>query len=161
MDTDTSETGRLLMGSFKRLHHILHHTLFRSLSPQLKPSSLFVMMRLKRAAHSGSSGVRVSDIASTMGISTPGITQILTTLEKDGYVRREMDSEDRRAVRVFLTESGENIMAPAFRQLEESFSGMIDHLGAENSRTLASLLDQVEKYFIGVTGGCTAPGKEE
>ncbi len=147
METERQETIRVLMGTFKRLQHGVHQNMYRNMNPKLKPSHVFVMMRLRRSARNGTEGIRVSEIASSMGISVPGVTQILTGLEKDGFIRREMDPSDRRGVRVFLTPEGEKMMEPAFQHLEERFNGLIEHLGVENSRTLASLLVEVEKYF--------------
>ena len=148
MALDRQETARTLMDSFKRLHHTLHKSVFKTLGKDLKPSPLMVMMHLLRAAKQGNpDGLRVSEIAASMGISVPGVTQIITGLEKEKYVRREMDPEDRRAVLVSLTDTGRRIMKPAFQQIEENFFGLIDRLGEENSRILVKLLIEVEEYF--------------
>jgi len=144
---ETAETARRLQDSFSRLHRHLHGTFFKSLIKEIKPSSLMVMMMLKKAEKRGESGVRVSDIASHMGITLSGVTQIITGLEKLGFTAREMDPEDRRAVLVSVTEEGKKILLPASRKLEEEFEGLVSHLGEENSRVLASLMIKVEEYF--------------
>lgn len=149
METDNKETIKLLMEAFKHLQHGMHQNLYRSISPKLKPSHLFVMMRLKHSARNGVDGIRVSEIAALMGISVPAVTQILTGLEKDGYILREMDKNDRRAVRVFLTPDGTQLMETAFRHLSERFGGLFDYLGEENSLKLVSLLGEVDAYFSG------------
>lgn len=148
METDKKETIRLLMEAIKRLQHGMHQNLYRSISPKLKVSHLFVMMRLQHSAQGGIDGIRVSEIATLMGISVPAVTQVLTGLEKDGYICREMDKNDRRAVRVFLTNEGKQLMELAFRNLVERFGGLIDHLGETDSLRLVSLLDEVHSYFI-------------
>ncbi len=147
MHISKEETALSLMESFKRLHHTFHKNLFKTMTQDLKPSPLFVLIRLLHASKSGSPGIRVSGIAAYMGVSVSAVTQIITGLEKNGYIRREMDPVDRRAVLVCLTESGQTVMEPASHKLKENFFDLIEHLGEENSRTLVELLIKVEDYF--------------
>ncbi|WP_281275530.1 MarR family winged helix-turn-helix transcriptional regulator [Leptospira sarikeiensis] len=44
------------------------------------------------------------EIAKTMGLSTGSVTSLIDRLEKKGLVERKNDPEDRRKVRVFLTQ---------------------------------------------------------
>ena len=80
-----------------------------------------------------------------------------------------MDPDDRRAVRVFITEAESTIMKPAFEKLRQLFDGLIDHLGEENSKTLLTLLAETERYladgmrssyFAGLRGPATDGRKE-
>ena len=144
---DKSEIARTLMGSFKRLHHTLFKNLFLGMATDMKPSPLFLMFRLQKAARDGKPGLRVSDIAASMGISVPGITQIVTGLEKEGLVQRDMDPSDRRAVLVSATEEGRKMMGPAYGRLENQFIGLIEHLGEKDSKKLMQLLNTLENYF--------------
>jgi len=148
MDLEKSELARGLMNIFKQVHKDFQHYLFKSIVPNQKMTPLFVMMRLKKASCNRNDGVRVSDIASSIGITVPAITQIITVLEKDGFIRRAMDPDDRRAVRVILTPEGEAMLEPAIRALDEVFISLIDYLGEDESKTLMKLLDRVEKFFV-------------
>lgn len=147
MDNDRKETALDLMEIFKRLDHTLHRKVFKIMIEDLKPSHLFVMMKLLHASKKGVYGIRVSEIAACMGVSVSAVTQIITGLEKEGHIRREMDPKDRRAVLVCLTEEGKTIMKPASKKLEENFLNLIAYLGEENSRTLVQQLLKVEHYF--------------
>ena len=147
MESDKSELARNLMNVFKQVHKDFQNHLYKSIVPNQKMTPMFVMMRLKRASCKGADGVRVSDIATSIGITVPAITQIITVLEKDGYVRRTMDPDDRRAVRVILTPAGDAMLEPAIRALDEVFISLIDYLGEDESKTLMNLLDRVECYF--------------
>ena len=147
MSTGRDETAKELIHAFKRLHKVLHKSVYRSLSRELKPSPFMVMMHLRRVSRTKPEGQRVSDIADTVGMTAAAITQILNGLEKDGYIRRETDPGDRRVVLVHLTEAGETLMEPAFRNFSEMFEGLVNHLGEENARVLADLLNRVEDYF--------------
>src|SRR6202012_3543450 len=51
-------------------------------------------------------GLKSSEVAAR-GWSTPGtVTTVVDTLVRDGLVRRERDYQDRRVVRLFVTERG-------------------------------------------------------
>ncbi len=144
---ESKDTARNLMTAFKRLHYKLHKRMIGTVKNELKLSPFFVMNHLLRSDREGRGGVRVSDIAQSMGITVSAVTQIITGLEKKSLIRREMDPDDRRAVLVFLTGDGQKIMEPAILQMQNSFNGLIAHLGEERSRDLAELLLQVEEYF--------------
>ncbi len=153
MTIDKQETARALMESFRTLHRTMHKAFYGSLAPSHKPTAVLVMMRLIKAKRSGLPGLRVSDIASALGITLPAVTQLATELERDGFARRDMDPSDRRAVLVSITEAGLDAMAPAFAELENGFGGLIDYLGEEESATLVRLLAKTEGYFSETAGG--------
>lgn len=46
----------------------------------------------------------LSSVADFMGVSKPTVTGLMNTLEKDGFVRRAHDEEDRRRIDIVLTE---------------------------------------------------------
>lgn len=46
----------------------------------------------------------LSSIADFMGVSKPTVTGIMNTLEREGFVRREHDPDDRRRIDIVLTE---------------------------------------------------------
>ena len=53
--------------------------------------------------------MKVSELSSRMHVTSPSITQLVTSLEERGLVVRTMDREDRRSVKVSLTEKGNEI----------------------------------------------------
>lgn len=53
--------------------------------------------------------MRLTDLTRTEQVSQPGITQLVTRLERDGLVERRPDPTDGRAVLVHLTEAGRRI----------------------------------------------------
>ncbi|WSQ13140.1 MarR family transcriptional regulator [Streptomyces sp. NBC_01231] len=52
---------------------------------------------------------RLTELARTEQISQPGLTQMVTRLERDGLVERRPDPEDGRAVLIHITDSGRKI----------------------------------------------------
>ena len=114
------ERAREIIGIFKRLSKVLKNRTVAWMELDLKPSPFMVMMQLYRDRKHGAGGRRVSDIASRVGMTVPGTTQILNSLEKEGNVRREADPSDRRVVLVHLTDAGASSMEPAFKKITQS-----------------------------------------
>lgn len=87
---------------------------------------LELLMRLRIASDHP---LQMSEIAAQLVGSPSGTTRIADRLEKDGLITRETPRENRRIVRVLLTEQGRNVLAAAdetFRTtLQETFG---DHL---------------------------------
>jgi DNA-binding MarR family transcriptional regulator len=103
-----------------------------------------LLMRLEVAADRP---LQMSEIAAQLVGSPSGTTRIADRLEKDGLIVRETPRENRRIVRVQLTDQGRKVLRQAdqtFRTtLQENFS---DHLGdnevAELRRALRHLLEK-------------------
>ncbi len=51
-------------------------------------------------------GVPATKIAPLMGMGTSSLTRLLKNMETDGLIYRQQDSNDKRVVRIFLTEKG-------------------------------------------------------
>jgi MarR family 2-MHQ and catechol resistance regulon transcriptional repressor len=60
------------------------------------------------------------DIALKILKSTGNITMVIDNLEKRGLVRRERDSQDRRYLTVYLTETGTTLITKVFAGVEVS-----------------------------------------
>lgn len=63
------------------------------------------------AASDGDCAYRVQDIACRIHLSQSALSRLIGRLEKDGLVERAMCSEDRRGVRVVLTDKGHHLHA--------------------------------------------------
>jgi len=50
--------------------------------------------------------LRMTDLARSMNVTTAAMTGIIDRLVRDGYVKREADAGDRRAVKVSVTAKG-------------------------------------------------------
>jgi DNA-binding MarR family transcriptional regulator len=51
-------------------------------------------------------GLKSSDVAARGGSSPGTLTSVVNTLVREGYVERRSDAEDRRVVRLYLTDQG-------------------------------------------------------
>jgi DNA-binding MarR family transcriptional regulator len=53
----------------------------------------------------------VKELAERLDITPGGVTRIITSLEERGYIQRTISSEDRRGIKVTLTERGCKIVS--------------------------------------------------
>jgi DNA-binding MarR family transcriptional regulator len=105
------------------------------------------LFHIWKAGEGDEAGAKVSDISSLMNVASPSVTQHLNGLEKQGYIERKMDKEDRRVVRVSLTSAGKQMLKRASDDFLASISGLVDYLGEEDSMALTELLVRVSDYF--------------
>jgi DNA-binding MarR family transcriptional regulator len=103
-----------------------------------------LLMRLQVAS---GHPLQMSEIAAQLVGSPSGTTRIADRLEKDGLIVRETPRENRRIVRVLLTDKGKKLLADAdemFRSTLQATFG--DHLSenevAELRRALRKLLEK-------------------
>ena len=60
---------------------------------------------------------------------------------------RQMDPRDRRAVRVLLTDKGEQAVQDTVAAFQGKVDNLIAYLGEEKSEQLIGLLQEVYEYF--------------
>jgi len=98
-------------------------------------------------SESEAASMKVSEISKLMHVTSPTITQMLKGLEANGLVERHIDPNDRRAVRIALTERGEAVAHRAEEIFKDCFGGLVDYLGEQESNQLAELLLKARHYF--------------
>ncbi|QVW34509.1 MarR family transcriptional regulator [Geobacter sulfurreducens] len=101
---------------------------------------------LEALYHKGSLCQR--DIAAKILKSTGNITMVIDNLEKNGLVRRERDSADRRFLTVHLTESGHALISRVFADVEAAIQSEMSVLAAGEQETLGALCKK-----LGLKGG--------
>lgn len=87
---------------------------------------------------------RITELAGHAGVTQPAITLLVNRLQERGWVTRESDPEDRRAVRVALTPAGTD----TFRQLQEDYRAQLhqemDALDDEEIEILARATEIID-----------------
>jgi DNA-binding MarR family transcriptional regulator len=75
-----------------------------------------------------------SEIADAMGLSGARIAATLNSLEKKGYINRQIDPSDRRRILVTLTDEGREQEGVNQRKLFESTERMLRFLGEHDAK---------------------------
>ena len=97
-------------------------------------------------------GMSQSDLADTLHLSRPRVTRILQGLEKAGAVRREVDPDDQRITRVFLTAEGRRQELENRAAFEEYINQTIGRLSDRDKLELTRLLDEVSGHIAELVG---------
>ncbi|MCL2889399.1 MAG: MarR family winged helix-turn-helix transcriptional regulator [Eggerthellaceae bacterium] len=77
-------------------------------------------------------------------LQTPSaVSQTLKSLEEKGYIRRERQSADSRAVSLILTKQGTQIAAELGCMYDEHFGELLEYIGEEDAQHLLRTLEKV------------------
>lgn len=87
----------------------------RSISP---PELTTIEWYILRALYERD-GQHASELAQAVGRAATSFTPNLDKLERRGLIERRPDPEDRRAVRIFLTESGQSVREVVLESAEK------------------------------------------
>jgi len=116
----------------------------------LKNSEVRTLLCIKSLSQEEQTAVTVSEISKKMFVTSPTVTQIMKSLDTNGYVERRVDAHDKRVVAIMLTEKGKNTVQQVDEYMNTLFAGLVDELGEEQSETLLLLLNQVCNYLENV-----------
>jgi len=93
---------------------------------------------LNRLGLEGPQGL--SELAQAQGVSQPGMTQLVTRMERAGLVQRNASSDDRRAVLVEATHTGLDLLMRRRAERAEALQNMLDGLDPQDQAAIAAAL---------------------
>ena len=143
---ENSEIDRATLQAFQslgRLFHLHRQAMRRRLSNPVAHHGELISLRLLTT----SDGMSQKDLAETLHLSRPRVTSILQGLEKAGAVRREVDADDQRITRVFLTAEGRRQELETRAAFDEYIKQTIGKLSDPDKLELTRLLDQVSGHI--------------
>jgi DNA-binding MarR family transcriptional regulator len=142
-----------------RLCHLHRQALLRRLSNPVVHHGELIILRLLAT----SDGMSQKDLAETLYLSRPRVTRILQGLEKEGAVRREVDADDQRITRVFLTAQGREQELEFRGAFEEYINQTIGALSEVDKLEFTRLLDEVSDQItkLACAGGAEHAAPEQ
>lgn len=90
-------------------------------------------------------GITHKQLSEYLSLKSQTLTPILNLLEKKGWIYREVDKEDARNKRVFLTEHGTNKRNEAFNIVLAFEHKYFEVLGDDNNETLLEWIKTINK----------------
>jgi len=123
--------------------------------PKLKQSSISGLTRseyellvmLVMSLDSDKKAFTVTEISNLLQITPAGVTHLINPLEGAEYIERLQDSNDRRIVRIGLTDKGAKVAKTLVSEVQENLIGMVTFLGEEDSKTLIRLMSRAIEFF--------------
>jgi DNA-binding MarR family transcriptional regulator len=81
-------------------------------------------------------------IRNELSITKPAVSQMLSSLEKKGFLTREINKENRRCIVLSLTRKGTKFIEKTQRETEKRLAGIIKRFGEDETRHLITLLNR-------------------
>ncbi|SFJ24327.1 DNA-binding transcriptional regulator, MarR family [Paenibacillus sp. UNC496MF] len=117
------------------------------------PSETMTLFCIRRATDRNPAGVKASELSTMLNVASPTITQSVNLLVAKGLLQRSADPQDRRAVRITLTEEGMRLTGLAQDAMQERMTRLVAHLGSDRAHQLVELLHDVASFFGGDEAG--------
>jgi len=96
-------------------------------------------------------GTPVSQIANLTGVKTTSLSRVLNNLESLGFIYREVNASDKRSVKVYLTELGQEKRKIA-KDVVREFNEFLDaQLPAKERRQLIQSLQKINTLAASYT----------
>jgi DNA-binding MarR family transcriptional regulator len=112
----------------------------------VKPGQFQVLAALRRR---DPLPMTATELARASILTTGAMTAVLDRLEEQGLIRRDVDSEDRRARRITITEKGRTLINRALDQRMAQHRALNAALTMEEREALSAIL---RKLLIAVEG---------
>ena len=87
--------------------------------------------------------IKMSELANKIGISTQSLSRMVKGLEEKGYLRREVDEEDRRNTFVCFTVKGKELSDEIHDKFLKLFKSVTQHIGQDKLIELGLRMDEL------------------
>ncbi|MGN0976843.1 MAG: MarR family winged helix-turn-helix transcriptional regulator [Faecousia sp.] len=92
-------------------------------------------------------GITQKELAEALGIQPASVSEVLYKLERKGFVTREKAEQDRRSIRVTLTEEGQQHLNQPEPDLSAAFQALSSEEKAQLARLLGKLLQDWQQRY--------------
>jgi MarR family 2-MHQ and catechol resistance regulon transcriptional repressor len=111
----------------------------------LSKSTLNILMVLR---HGASDGMQLHDLGELLLVSRANITGLIDHLEKRGYVKRVVNTSDRRARYARITRKGEELLDEFIPVHYCNIKRLLQDLKAEEKESLVNLLRRTRASLV-------------
>jgi len=94
-----------------------------------------------------------AELAEAAGVTRATMTGLIDTLERDGFVTREPDPNDRRMMSVRLTPAGEHFLSEFLPGHFQAIASLMSPLSETERKTLVHLLSKVQQHASTLNAG--------
>ncbi|ABV62572.1 MarR family transcriptional regulator [Bacillus pumilus] len=130
------EMDTLLRTVFKQIRYEINSLLENELS-----RNEFLILNLLREQ----GAKKVTEFASILGVSASHITAVTDTLVEKGWITRIRSKEDRRIIKIHLTDKGKEITEHFEKKKTEYFMERFESFDDEELKTMIKLFKKLDK----------------
>jgi DNA-binding MarR family transcriptional regulator len=129
---------------FKRTNLTMYRPLLNNDDGGLSVTEIFALGCIRRCGEEDCNADQTTHHAmhETLSVSKAAVSQMLGSLEKRGYIRREIDHDNRRRIIITLTEQGETTVNEAEKKMDVLMSRIITRFGEKDTRNFTRLLER-------------------
>ncbi len=143
MDRLSRDSSRMmtLTGFF---HGVIRLAPFDDSAPKdIKPSIVryHILKSLERGC------LHPSDISSALSVKKNTLSELLDRMVRDGLVRRDVDSDDRRKIALRITGAGRSMSRTYEKNLIDNIRHFLDGLEADDRRDLVRAMESVVRIL--------------
>lgn len=142
----------VIYGSMAEAHQIalLHTKAYRILRQDiarlLNPFEVTMLEWVLLCSLDLEKGIRLSHVASYIGVEAPLISQLINTLQGKGLVKLTQDQDDRRAKRLILTVNGHKLVLESNQQVGAELDHCLRALNADEMSVHLKALDAIIRH---------------
>jgi DNA-binding MarR family transcriptional regulator len=136
---DSEQSAELAERLRAAIQQLLPELRAQGMQSQLTPSRLAAL-----AALSVHGPLRISDLATRMGIALSTVSRMVDLLDGFGWIEREADPKDQRATLIALNDTGRALLDSTRRQAATRLAERIDRLTADHQHALHDALPALE-----------------
>ncbi|NPC92744.1 MarR family transcriptional regulator [Bacillus sp. WMMC1349] len=130
------EIEALLRTAFKQMRDEINELLAKEMS-----RNEFMILRLI----SEQGPKKVTEFATMLGVSASHITAVTDALVQKNWITRVRSKEDRRIIKIHLTDAGKEIVSYFEQKKKEYFLKRFTHYSDEELQTLINLFSKLDK----------------
>ncbi|WP_339272745.1 MarR family winged helix-turn-helix transcriptional regulator [Paenibacillus sp. FSL W8-0426] len=93
-------------------------------------------------------GVTQMQLCEHLKCEPPTVTNMVKSLEQNGFIYRKRDLKDARIMRIFLTEKGRALEKPVEMKWREQQEKLLQSISAEDRLVLRQLMQKMESNII-------------
>jgi DNA-binding MarR family transcriptional regulator len=131
------ELPLLLLGAFRSVIDELHRALAEGGHPEARPLHGFALQAV------GPDGATISELGRQLGVSKQAAAKTVTSLERAGYICREPDPDDGRAIRLVRTARGEEMLGLSAVFFETYRAQLASKVGPRRLTEVEDILEEI------------------
>ncbi len=110
----------------------------------LSPSQLRLIIYLKKYTKTG---LPPSKIGEHLHMARPSVTTLIASLERDGYVKRVANKNDKRSFYIHLTQRGQYASKEGMQAFCTAANTLVEKMGEEKCKQLCELASIAEQIL--------------
>lgn len=145
-------SGTTAEGQFGYLLHDVARLMRREFDKRLKTLGLTRAQWVALAALIQQDGQTQTELAFVLDMGRAPLGTLIDRLERDGWVRRKPDPNDRRANRLYITDKINSLLDDFARASRDVYRDTTNGLSGTDLKQLQSMLDRMKENLLALSG---------